>query len=133
MYREILMKANITSALEQAWVKKTSYCPDEWTTDNPARGQCVVSSLVIQNYFGGDIGRVEATFMDGRTEKHFFNILPNGEVLDTTKSQYGNKVIFKESIVSLDSYVSVREKLLADSNTKERYLLLLKRVEKAIS
>lgn len=41
--------------LKKSWSAETSYSPGEWTSINPARGQCVISSLILQDCFGGNI------------------------------------------------------------------------------
>lgn len=118
-------------ALQKSWSAKTSYEPDEdWSHENPARGQCVVSSLVVQDYFGGDIVRY-AMSGDGIDETHYFNVLDDGTVIDTTRSQYKNKKIrMTEKPVDLakNGFVSVRERCLADDETAYRYSLLKDRV-----
>lgn len=48
---------NIVDALQLAWGADTAYDPHDWSDDNRARGQCVVSSLVVQDYLGGDLLR----------------------------------------------------------------------------
>ncbi len=74
----------LSNMLENSWDKNTSACPDLWTTNNPARGQCVVTSLIVQDMYGGDI-LVTKTDLG---ESHFYNRLPNGTVLDLTRKQY---------------------------------------------
>lgn len=53
-----IMMINLTKiveALEASWGADTTLDPSDWTADNLSRGQCIVSSLVIQDYFGGDL------------------------------------------------------------------------------
>lgn len=47
----------------------------------------MVSSLVAQDYFGGDSVRY-AVKGDGIDEMHYCNLLEDGVLLDTTRSQY---------------------------------------------
>lgn len=82
----------ITAALQKSWSADTSVWGDELPADNPARGQCVVSSLVVQDYLGGDLYRVQA-MGDGINEKHYYNVLDDGTVIDTTRSQYKDLVV----------------------------------------
>ena len=86
-----LSLSHFINVLQESWSATTSYESDEnWSPENPARGQCVVSSLVVQDYFGGDIVRYAVTG-EGIDETHYFNVLEDGTVLDTTRSQYKDK------------------------------------------
>lgn len=120
--------AQLTLALRHAWSDQTSCWADDWPADNPARGQCVVSSLVVQDYFGGDLVRY-AVEGQGIHEKHYCNILPDGTLVDATRSQYGGKIVsFREDPVALNGAESVRHKRLADHETRIRYEVLKQRV-----
>lgn len=126
--------ALITKALHESWSQKTSVWGDELPVDNRARGQCVVSSLVVQDFFGGDIYRVKAEG-DGINEKHYFNVLDDGTMIDTTRQQYDNAIVsLTPAPVDLKGkYASIREKVLDDADTKRRYELLRKRVDEYIA
>ena len=103
--------------------------------DNPARGQCAVSSLVIQDYCGGDLARVHATG-DGIDENHYYNRLDDGTLIDTTGQQYGNlKVSLTPNPVDLEKggYGSMRERCLSDEDTLRRYNALSQSVQKLLS
>lgn len=119
--------AQIVNALECSWSAKTIYPELSWSQSNPARGQCVVSALVVQDYFGGDFKRYEVEFEGGK-EKHFINLLENGERLDVTGKQYGNEAVLIESPVVLHEFRTIRDKLLHDESTLLRYELLKKLV-----
>jgi hypothetical protein len=119
----------LTAALHKAWDEKTGYADaGVWTPENPARGQCVTSSLVVQDYFGGEIVRYEVNG-ENINETHYFNILEDGTILDTTGQQYKKPVSIKPKPVDLQGYPSLREKRLADDETRYRYNLLKTRVE----
>jgi hypothetical protein len=123
----------LTSALHEAWDEKTGYAGvGEWTPNNPARGQCVTSSLVVQDYFGGEIVRYEVK-AENIDETHYFNILEDGTILDTTGQQYKVAVSMKPKPVDLQGYLNVREKRLADKETNYRYSLLKSRVEQLLN
>lgn len=122
----------LSTALQASWSADTAYSASEWNIENKARGQCVVSSLIVQDYFGGDLIRYEIT--DGAmNETHYMNQLPDGTVVDTTASQYTSPVNMKRKLIILDDFASVREKRLADTSTKERYKLLKQRIERYLS
>jgi hypothetical protein len=117
----------IEIALKKSWTRETSFCPDEWSEENPARGQCMVSALVIQDLLSGDLKRYRA-LLAGLEEKHYVNVLIDGQVVDVTREQYPASIEFEESEPSLHGFMSIREKLLADAGTKRRYELLQLRV-----
>lgn len=118
----------LVSALHASWSRETCFEASEWSEDNPARGQCVASSLVVQEYLGGDLLRYEVSDTNGLEEKHYCNILTDGTILDTTGSQYKTPVTLRISPVGLKGFSSVREKRLADNETREKYTLLSIRV-----
>src|SRR5882757_7942847 len=72
--------------LRQSWSAETAFNASDWSPENPARGQCVISALVVQDYLGGDLQRFEVQG-DDFAETHYTNLL-NGVVIDTTASQY---------------------------------------------
>jgi len=124
---DILSLEQLRHVLQTSWSNDTSFLPDEWSIDNPARGQCVVSSLVIQDYFGGSFNRYHVVG-DGIDEIHYCNLLTNGTVVDTTAMQYGESVTCKLTPIDLKNFANVRDKLISDPHTKYRYELLKKRV-----
>lgn len=69
----------VTAALRASWSAQTS---SGWQPDNPARGQCNVTALVIQETFGG---RLLQTPVDG--VPHYYNEI-DGRSLDLTVSQF---------------------------------------------
>lgn len=97
----------------------------------PHAGQCVVSSLVVQKYLGGELRRYKVTG-DGVAETHYCNILSDGTVLDTTASQYAQPMTFQVTPIDLKDFTSIREKRLSESGTRVRYELLLRRVEQQL-
>lgn len=120
-----------TNTLSASWSADTAYGPSSWSQDNPARGQCIVSCLVIQDYFGGDLVRYSVKG-EGINETHYVNKLPNGSLLDTTASQYTYDVVFQPKPIELDGFSSIREKRLADADTLRRYILLRDRVKQRV-
>lgn len=119
-------------ALQDSWNKETSFTPGEWAIENPARGQCLVSTLVIQDYLGGDIRRYDIT-ADNFKEVHYCNILPGGALLDSTATQYSRPVQLTVTPVALKGYSTARERYMADSDTQTKYALLKERVTHALS
>ena len=119
---------DISAALEASWGPDTAFNRGEWTKENNARGQCVVSSLVVQDYLGGELLRCA---IDNETlhETHYFNQLQDGTLVDTTKNQYTELVSMKIIPVAYEGFSSIREKRLSDDDTRQRYELLKQRVD----
>lgn len=119
-------------ALQAGWSEETSFTPTEWMTENPARGQCLVSTLVIQDYLGGDIRRYN---VDAGTfkEVHYCNLLPSGAVFDSTATQYSKPVQLTMTPIKLKGYATARERYMSDPDTQTKYELLKERVSHALS
>ena len=54
-------------------------------------GQCAITALVVQDFFGGDLLRGRIV---GGT--HYWNRLPNGQEVDLTAEQFENAPIISE-------------------------------------
>lgn len=113
----------VISAIENSWSAYTAFDHDQWSPDNPARGQCVVSALIIQDLFGGTLQKTKVT-LNGHEESHYRNILPDGTIIDTTRSQYPTSLEIKTTEINLGDHVNLRQKLFAEANTESRYKLL---------
>lgn len=94
--------AALQSALERAWSIETS---SKWLPDNPARGQCSVTALVVQDMLGGEIVK---TNVGGAW--HFYNLI-DGERQDFSASQFTKALSYadlpsgREEAFSDTSYV----------------------------
>lgn len=110
----------IEKLLRNNYKKETAYSSykEKWSKENPTCGQCAITSLIVQKYFGGTIHRIK--FNNGDT--HYFNIL-NEQIIDLTREQFDkeNIKIFYEENEMMD-----RKVILKNENTKQRYNLLLK-------
>jgi len=116
--------ADLETAIRASWSQETSADPDEWTEENPSRGQCDATAVVLRSYLGGEI-LVADILCDGRRiERHAWNRLPSGLTLDLTRDQLlaGQKL----------GSPSVQEPMLL-GNTRERHTLLAKRVAEALA
>ena len=80
--------ANIERALRSCWGRDTSDDPDEWARDNPTRGQCGVTALVIRELLGGEILMADVLGSHLQGERHAWNRLPSGEEVDLTRDQF---------------------------------------------
>lgn len=76
--------------LELCWSRDTSADPDGWTRENPAWGQCAVTALVTQDFFGGEILRASLEDVAGYQymRSHYWNRLPSGAQLDLSQRQF---------------------------------------------
>lgn len=117
----------LKQAIKESWSKDTTYeeIRDKWTKENKSYGQCAVTALLIQNYLGGEIYKAD---VKGEKYSHFWNVLPNGEVVDLTKKQFGNK-----EIKFINVEIKDRGELMKNKDLKNRYEILRSRVEKYIS
>ena len=116
----------VIEALGKSWSAETAYDTNDWSPENPARGQCAVSSLIMQDFFGGEIIRFVAEF-DGRREKHYANII-NETTIDTTMSQFPADAVLVADSPDLVGFSSLRQRMLSDENTELRYEILKHKV-----
>lgn len=117
----------IYEALKKSWSKETSYpsTQKDWSNKNPAFGQCAVTALVVQDYFGGEL-------LYCSHYNHYWNRLLNMREIDLTRSQFENKITpCADTIVSRE-YILESESA-KKAITSERYILLKKRVGEIIN
>lgn len=103
--------------LNMSWSKETSV-DENWNVKNPALGQCAVTSLVVNDYYGGKIMRCMTS-----TGSHYYNLIDN-RIIDLTASQFEDEIPPYET-----GEERTREYLLSNENTKKRYELLSKNVK----
>jgi hypothetical protein len=109
----------LETAIRRAWSAETSSAPD-WTLMAPSRGQCAVTALLVQDYFGGDLLRA---VVDGVS--HYWNRI-NGDEIDFTRDQFGR---FEITEIETRS----RAYVLSFPDTLMRYELLKQRVQSSIT
>lgn len=108
---------------QEIWSMDTCYpaCRDQRSENNAALWQCAITSLLIQDYFGGNI-------VYNQYKNHYRNII-DGCHIDFTLSQ------FKENDNIHTTYVHVtRDDVLSTNGAKKadtytRYMLLKSSVE----
>ena len=93
----------IVKALYKSWSSDSS---SKWSKDNPAKGQCGVTALVVNDILGGEIKKTKLP--EGW---HFYNFI-NGKRYDLTVSQ------FKEDILYMD-IPSNRDEAFSDTSEKQ--------------
>jgi len=69
----------LLKAIKKSWSSQSS---SKWSKDNPARGQCGVTALVVNDILGGEIFK---TWLDEGW--HFYNVI-DGERRDFTEEQF---------------------------------------------
>lgn len=121
-------------ALQNSWCPETT---NNWESNNPARGHCAVTALIVQDFFKGEIRNCDAFFPTGRKESHYYNVI-NGEKADLTEQQFPQGTAFsqgKEKLqgmknnIQIGPFKSTREYILgASSETIRRYEALRTKV-----
>jgi hypothetical protein len=105
-------------AISRVWSADTSSPTGAWSPSNPAQNHCSVTSLIVQDHFGGEILSTKTV---GGT--HFYNLV-NGTRWDLTVSQFAEPVPY-------DDAASSRDAALADTS-EEKYALIRARLSLAI-
>ncbi len=110
----------VSYAIKKSWCRETCYPKKKslWSKKNPSLGQAAVTSLLLYDYFKGNIKKCSIDGMD-----HYFNII-HKKIIDLTKEQFKNMEIPYE----LSKYKK-KSDLLKNENVKKRYALLKERVE----
>jgi len=107
-------------AFNYAWGLDTVHhsVKNEWNVNNKSLGQCAVTSLIVQEYLGGDIhyGTVLTNGVN-----HYWNII-NNKKYDFTISQFTNNDIINKI------GIKQREDILKNIDTYNRYIILKQRV-----
>lgn len=80
----------IEDAIRASWSADTCDPVDlPWSENNPAKGQCSVTALVLNDLVGGELLLAEVHNPDGsRQGVHYWNRLPGGQQIDLTREQF---------------------------------------------
>lgn len=113
---------NFSARMADCWDMHTSNDRKKWRASVPAYGQCAVTSLLVQDHFGGKLVRGE--FEGG---SHYWNRLPDGTEIDLTASQFETIPDFKNVAFRSRKYV------LSYPDTVVRYRLLVARFNPSVS
>lgn len=92
-----------------------------WSEENPSLGQCAITSLIVNDFFGGKIMRCMAS-----SGSHYYNMIDD-ERYDLTVEQFLGEIPQYEN-----GEERTREYLLSNEDTKNRYLLLNKNLQRVI-
>jgi hypothetical protein len=82
--------SEIEGAVRASWCRETcDPVETHWSAENPARGQCAVTALVLHDLLGGEVLIADAWNADGsRQGFHYWNRLAGGVELDLTRVQF---------------------------------------------
>jgi hypothetical protein len=87
---------DLEQAIRQSWGPDTADPSDVWSADNPSRGHCDVTSLVVNDLLGGELMAADV-YLDGeRIMAHMWNRLPSGIEIDLTRDQFRNGELLVE-------------------------------------
>mgnify|MGYP001558468168 CR=1 FL=1 len=115
----------IEKAFKKAWSRETTFADvyDEWSQENKAFGQCLVTAAIINDLYGGRL-------IYDKNNKHYWNELPDGSEQDFSRCQFKDERIF-----SVTKYKTKEEALYDDygikRNTAKRYRLLIQKFQEA--
>ena len=109
--------------LTLSWKKETCSkgLRNEWSEENPSLGQCAITALIVNDFFGGKIMRCMAS-----SGSHYYNMIDN-ELVDLTVEQFLGEIPQYE-----DGEERTREYLLSNEDTKNRYKKLLYNLKQSI-
>lgn len=123
---QTLTLAEIERAIRGAWCAGTSFIrktAPPWHTDNPARGQCGTTSLVLQDLLGGELLVAGVTDNGEPDGVHYWNRFGTLDV-DLTREQFGPEHAIGEPKVvtrppegprkGVQQYELLRAKVLAE-------------------
>ena len=112
----------------KGWSAETCFpsLKDKWTSENPSLGQCAVTTLIINDLFGGLI-------LYNKKHRHYWNVISDGNIIDLTKDQWDEEI--RNEIAITDYEQSTRDYILfsergREFKTLERYQLLRKAIER---
>ena len=108
--------------LRKAWCRETAHPSyrEKWSEDNPSVGQCLVTALIIQDRYGGDIDSCKVG-----NNSHFVNIIDE-RIIDRTAEQFGG--IGNIKYINGSFRKRTRASLLKNKDIKARYELLKSRL-----
>jgi len=105
--------------LYKVYSKETCYpsCRDGWSINNPTLGHCAIVSLLVNDYFGGEIYKIKVNGIS-----HYFNYIDNN-VVDFTSKQFGMMIDYNNRVKK------DRVEILRDEDTLLRYNTLKMRLQ----
>ncbi|MFC9945472.1 YunG family protein [Streptomyces pratensis] len=121
-----LLLTDIESAIRSSWDADTTtpvHRP-HWNPGNPARDQCGVTALVVNDLLGGELIRGEVLVAGERVDHHWWNRLGQDLDIDLTREQFAPHEIVSGGVVIERPAEIVR--------LREEYELLSARVQERL-
>ena len=84
--------------------------------NNKYFGMCAITSLIINDYYGGEICKI---YVNGIS--HYFNFI-NNRIIDLTSKQFEHQIDYS-------NYEIVKRNDILVEDTQQRYILLKERLE----
>ncbi|MCR4323452.1 MAG: hypothetical protein NUV37_00580 [Nanoarchaeota archaeon] len=124
-------ESRLETALRTSWTRQSSSDPGNWSSDNPAFAQCAATSLVVNDYLGGEIVIADANLPDGSQISHYLNRV-EGVEKDFTKDQFpaGTRVVTRN--YTPRGFSSTRDEMLSYGMNQVRYNILKSRVQESL-
>jgi hypothetical protein len=118
----------IERAIRDSWSDETCDPVDlPWSRSNPAKGQCGVTALVLNDLLGGDLMVADVKHADGSPQgSHTWNVFDGGIEIDLTAEQFRAGEVVQPGVLH-------RRPPGPPRRVPERYELLRERVLSALS
>lgn len=89
----------LEQAIRESWSADTAEEDDGWSPEQPSRGHCDVTCLVVHDLLGGEILAADV-YLDGeRVMAHMWNRLSSGLEVDLTREQFTSGEVIGEPTV----------------------------------
>ena len=110
---EPLLLTDLEAAIRSSWDADTT-TPEfrpRWNPDNPARDQCGVTAMVVNDLLGGELIRGEVLVDGVRVDYHWWNRLGMGIEIDLTREQFEpHEIVAGGTVIARpDEIVRLRE------------------------
>jgi hypothetical protein len=119
--------AQLEQAIRDAWGLDTADEDDGWTPQNPSRGQCDITTLVVHDLLGGELLGADVYLDGARIEAHMWNRLVSGIDVDLTRDQFRRGEVIGEPRV-IQRTPAIAEPAHPRYRRYEAYLVLSDRV-----
>ncbi|MEU1210907.1 hypothetical protein ACFYSH_11380 [Streptomyces sp. NPDC005791] len=98
---EPLLLTDIEAAVRSSWGADTTTPAHraQWNPGNPARDQCGVTAMVVNDLLGGELIRGEVRVDGVRVDYHWWNRLGMGVEIDLTREQFAPHEIVSGGVV----------------------------------
>lgn len=134
--QSIMYVDRLEEILQKSWIKETSSDSERWKKDNPSWGQCAVTALIVNDYFGGKLVWAPVN-VNGKKISHYFNKIDDKKIgltkeIDLIKNQFPEGTIIPEGIDKTKGFPSTKDYVLSYPKTVKRYELLKEKIDKQL-